>query len=88
MKNTFGQTWRLLRHFQLNPNQDIPALDLHKAGSGHEYGWCASITRRISDIRKMGFKVEVSRDEWHDGQRNTWYRYTPNEEQTQTLERC
>jgi hypothetical protein len=78
MRNTFGQTWRLLKHFQSNPNQDLPAYELHKVGAGHEYGWCASITRRISDLRKMGLNVIVSRDERDSqGQRQTWYRYTP-----------
>ncbi len=78
MRNTWSQTYRLLNHFKANPNQDIPAIDLHKIGSGCEYGYLASISRRMSDIRLLGFNVKVSRDERAPGgQRQTWYRYTP-----------
>lgn len=77
MRNTFSQTYRILNYLKARPNQDVPAIELHKAGSGHEYGFCASLSRRISDIRKLDFDVTVSRDEWTpDGQRHTWYRLT------------
>jgi hypothetical protein len=76
-QHPFGQTYKIFSHLQSNPGVDIPALDLHKIASGHEYGFCASLSRRISDCRALGMNVIVSRDEYVDGQRQTWYRYVP-----------
>lgn len=73
-----GQAQRILARLQATPNQDVPAVELHRAGSGSEHGWCASISRRISDLRKQGHDVVLSRDETVNGQRHTWYKLITN----------
>lgn len=72
-----SQTKRLIEHFRLHPNEDIPAPELHRIGSGKEYGYCASFTRRITECRDAGMNIILSRDERIDGQRHTAYRYAP-----------
>jgi len=75
-----GQTSRILRRLLLGG--EFSALELHKAGSGKEMGWVSSFSRRISDIRKMGYDVSC-RSEMSDGQRHTFY--TLREYQPDTL---
>jgi len=70
-----GQTQRILEHLLAHPNLDVQAVVLHRIGSGKEQGFCASLSRRISDLRAMGHNVVKSRDEVVNGQRQTWYRY-------------
>lgn len=74
MKIRTGQTQRILEYLLLVPNEDVPAITLHQIGSGKENGFCASLSRRISDIRAMGYDVVKSRDETKNGQRHTWYK--------------
>ena len=71
--NKNGQTSRILKYLLKRKNREVSALDLHHVGSGSEYGWCASLSRRISDIRAMGFHLEKTRDVWDNGQRFTFY---------------
>lgn len=66
---------RLRRMFEAHPNTDLSAPLLHEAGSGKIHGYCGSLSRRISDLRKLGLDVRKSRDERDKaGQRYTWYR--------------
>ena len=69
-----GQSKRILARLLANADKDVPAIDLHTAGSGSNNGFCASLSRRISDLRAAGHNVIVSRDEKVNGQRHTWYR--------------
>ena len=75
--NKNGQTSRILKYLLKHKNREVSALDLHEAGSGSDYGWCASQSRRISDIRAMGFRLEKTRDVWDNGQRFTFYTLKP-----------
>ena len=72
MKN--GQSQRILKHLLEHPNKDVSAVDLHRIGSGKENGWCASLSRRVSDIRDLGYDLVKSKDKTVCGQRHTWYR--------------
>ena len=72
-----GQNARILAHFRAHPNEDIPAVELQRIGSGKSTGWCASFTRRIADCRELGNDIRLTRDEVINGQRRTWYRYVP-----------
>lgn len=72
-----GQTIRLANLFRNSPMLEIPAIKLHPVGAGKDNGFCASLSRRISDLRKMGMNVEKTRDEYVDGQRQTAYTYFP-----------
>lgn len=75
MNSTFGQTMRLKLLFEANPNQDLDAPRLHAVASGKLLGYCGSLSRRISDLRKLGLDVRLSRDERDEqGQRHTWYK--------------
>lgn len=82
-----GQTRRILDYLLAHPGQEISALELHHAGSGSPYGFCASISRRISDLRKLGYDVQLSRDVMHNGQRFTWYCLVETKAQAQTQAR-
>ena len=75
-----GQTQRIAEFLKQNPNREIPAVLLHKVGSTKLNGWCSSFTRRISDCRKLGMDVKVTRDVTVEGQRFTYYTYTPPQE--------
>ncbi len=57
-----GQTQRLATAFELRPNHEISAVELHRIGSGSEFGWCASLSRRISDLRKAGYHIVKTSD--------------------------
>ena len=59
--------------FKSSPNLEINAPFLHQTGSGKANGYCASMSRRISDLRKMGLNIVKTKDEYVDGQRNTAY---------------
>jgi hypothetical protein len=54
--NTTGQRQRILE--RLKQGGEVPAIELHRIGSGKENGFCASLTRRISEIREAGFFVD------------------------------
>lgn len=63
-----------MAHLKAKPNEDVPAVELHRVGSGKENGFCASLSRRVSDIRQMGFDLIVSIDRRMAGQRQTFYK--------------
>jgi len=65
-----GQTQRILQ--RLLHGDEVSAVELHRLGSGKEGGWCGSFSRRISDIRKLGYSV-TCRSEMAEGQRHTFY---------------
>ena len=75
---TNGQTKRIYEHLLNNIGKDVPSVDLHRIGSGKEFGWCGSLSRRISDCRKIasesGMILIKSKDVYINGQRYTWYR--------------
>lgn len=68
------QSARMLAVFKANPNTDISALKLHRAGSGKPNGFLASISRRLSDLRAQGHRIILSRREMKDGVVHTWYK--------------
>ena len=75
-----GQAKRILEYLLAHSNEDVSAVDLHRIGSGKELGWCASISRRISDLRALGYQVRKSKDVMVNSQRRTWYRLTVPQE--------
>lgn len=68
-----GQSDRMLAHLQAHPNMMVEAVLLHRIGSGKDGGYCGSLSRRISDIRKRGYTLVKSKDATVDGQRQTGY---------------
>lgn len=75
MKQFEGQRQRIFD--ALKSGNEIAAVELHRIGSGKENGWCASFSRRISEIRaqlKLESKDVVCRKEIHDGQLQTFYK--------------
>ena len=82
-----GQAQRILDYLWCNKDQDVSALVLHRIGSGMGIagnGFCASLSRRISDLRAQGHNVTVSRSEVVNGQRRTWYRLNSKTAANQT----
>ena len=71
-----GQTKRILKHLLAHANEEVPSVMLHRIGSGKEHGYCASLSRRISDIRDLGYDLKMCREETVNGQRRTFYRLT------------
>lgn len=70
-----GQTKRILNLLLEAKGREVPAVDLHRAGSPNETGFCASLSRRISDVREMGYTVDC-RKEQHGNQIHTFYTLT------------
>ncbi len=69
-----GQRHRILE--RLLQGDEVRAVVLHRIGSGKEHGFVASLSRRISDIRSMGYSVTM-RDEYHGQVRHTFYTLKP-----------
>ena len=65
-----GQRARILQ--RLLHGDEVAAVELHRIGSGKENGYCASLTRRISEIRDAGYIVRC-REERENGQIHTFY---------------
>lgn len=65
-----GQRQRILD--RLKQGGEVSALDLHRIGSGKPHGFVASLSRRVADIRDMGFTV-ICRRETINGQVHTFY---------------
>lgn len=86
MKYNEGQRQRMKDYFLSRPNEDIPAITLHRVGSGAGFGFCSSFSKRISEIRaeflEFGGDLILSIDKTDEqtGQRHTWYRYMPTHE--------
>ena len=76
-----SQTQRIWNFITQRPNVDIPAPVLNQVAAGEDGMYVSSISKRISEARKMaqekGADFFKSRDEWNGKQRNTWYRFTP-----------
>ena len=53
------QSKRILAALQ-SATEPIAMPELSRIGSGKPDGWCASFTRRISDLRKLGHTIVVS----------------------------
>ena len=68
-----SQTKRLKLLFESNPNVEIGLVELHRVGSGSPYGFCSSLSRRISDLRETGLNIQKTTDVRVDGQRRTRY---------------
>ena len=67
-----GQTKRILAVLLEHKGREVPSVDLHRAGSGKDNGFCGSFSRRISDIREMCYAVDC-RKETVAGQLHTFY---------------
>lgn len=52
---------------------EVPSIELHRIGSGKEHGFCASLTRRISEIRDEGYNVICRKKINAEGQVHTFY---------------
>jgi len=53
-----SQTSRILAALLDAKGEEVSGAELSRIGSGKDNGWCASLSRRISDIRKLGHPVE------------------------------
>ena len=71
-----SQTTRILETLLANKGREVASVDLHRAGSGKENGYCASFSRRISDIRALGYHVQCRKEMQPDGQMHTFYTLT------------
>lgn len=69
---------RMAKAFIDAPDTDIPAVELHRIGSGKPNGFLASFSRRISDLRSQNLNIVKSVDKIVDGIRHTSYRYVKN----------
>lgn len=77
--NSHSQAARMLEVFRSSTGW-VPAPVLHRAASPNGEGYCGSLSRRISDLRKAGYMI-VCRDEWVGTQRHTWYQMLVEQEQ-------
>jgi hypothetical protein len=59
-----------------SPFAKIPAPVLHNAAAVKPYGYCGSLSRRISDLRESGMDIVMS-DEYEGRERHTFYEYQP-----------
>jgi hypothetical protein len=53
------QSERILKALQAT-TEPVAMPELSRIGSGKDNGWCASFTRRISDLREAGHDIVVS----------------------------
>ena len=70
MNTTHGQRQRILE--RLLQGGRVPMPELHRIGSGRPDGFCASLTRRLSEIRSQGYAVTCYK-QVVDGQTRTEY---------------
>lgn len=74
--NWSKQSQRLYDYVKARPNVDIPQPELNKAAAGDGL-FVNSFTKRVSEvrarIRSEGGDFLKTHDEWHGGQRKTWY---------------
>jgi hypothetical protein len=68
----------ILALFESKPDEMIPAVELHRVASGKEHGFAASLSRRISDLRDLGYNIVKTLDERVEGQRRTGYSLIKN----------
>ncbi len=78
--NWSKQSQRLYDHVRRFPGVDLPQPELNSAAAGPNEIYVNSFTKRVSEVRSRlraeGRDLVLSRDEWKDGQRHTWYRLT------------
>jgi hypothetical protein len=55
-----NQQSKLILKALQDAKEPIAMPELSRIGSGKENGWCASFTRRISDLRELGHNIVVS----------------------------
>lgn len=72
MNSKQGQSARIRQYLFDHWGEEIPAVVLHRIGSGKPNGWCASLSRRISDLRDGCYDVRCRR-EVVNGQHQTYY---------------
>ena len=75
-----AQTKRILELLMENKGREVPSVDLHRAASPSGNGFCGSLSRRISDIRELGYTVDC-RKEQVGQQIHTFYTLTERLEQ-------
>lgn len=68
-----SQTFRIFSYLFDHMGEEIPAVTLHQIGSNKPNGFCASLSRRISDIRDAGYEVYCRRETQPDGVVHTYY---------------
>lgn len=56
-----SQTSRILAALLAAKGEEVSRAELSRIGSGKDNGWCASLSRRISDIRKLGHPVRCKK---------------------------
>ena len=79
-----AQTKRILDLLLEHKGREVPSVDLHRAGSPSGNGFCGSLSRRISDIRELGYTVDC-RKEQVGQQIHTFYTLTENLKQAEML---
>ena len=87
MKSLFdshGQRQRILS--RLLSGDEVSAAELSRIGSGSDKGWCASFSRRISEIRDQGYGVTCRKEFQPDGSLHTFYKLTSCPPQTEAPE--
>lgn len=67
-----NQSHRILSKLKSAHGRFVPMPTLSRIGSGKRNGWCASFTKRVSELRNDGHVIQV-RDEYKRGQRHTAY---------------
>lgn len=65
---------RLIKFMSARPNRDLSMPKLMKAAAGPGKTFVASLSRRISDARALGYQIIKSSDKYICGQRRTSYR--------------
>jgi hypothetical protein len=68
-----GQTKKIGDFLADHIGQEIPAIHLHQMGSGKANGFCASLSRRISDLREQGMDITCRKETTVGGQINSHY---------------
>ena len=68
-----GQASRILACLIYNRGREIAAPVLHRVGSNKPHGFVASLSRRISDLRDLGYNVTCRRQVLN-GQTRTYYK--------------
>lgn len=74
--NKQSQTLRILQALTDANGEEVNGATLSRIGSGKPDGWTASLSRRISDIRAMGYNV-TCRKETVNGQVHSFYTLRP-----------
>lgn len=68
-----SQAANIWTHLDKYKGVEVPAVDLHRIGSGKQNGFCASLSRRISDLRAMGYNITCRKETQKNGQIHSFY---------------